>query len=573
MDLTNFHNTRYCGHRVTDNGKNSIGICSALGGVDENACMPTRLLVWRKQTLARTSRSMHQLTHVVGRLIVPFCCAVALIGAVELSLQLTLRPMFLEKTNWLLHDPYRPEVFDRLVLYEKLSTLENTDPDVIMVGDSTGFFSIQPTIVNRYTHGLTVENFSTGANYAYDGYKAIAEYMLRRSTRIKFVVLYVYPTLLPSDEIIARADLGRIAYRDLISINSNLMPPSAALSVYAKFGLFQHQYYHKGDYLSNQAPYLEFANAVSDTLGWEPEYDTRFKRYVGQLSFYPKSEETWFDTFRTVLGDFDRMVRSYGAKLVIVFAPVPAYSFKPADADELALRLALARFQSSFPDVEFLTPLITTFSDEKFGMFNHVSREYTFLSSARLGIALRTLFDHNAPDQKSILQQSVNDGRRSISVNWHPLAIPNPAALRAGTAFYMYAATTDDTYRDRISKRVLGELSKEQAFNFMIQDARRRVADLRQKNIAFGFDLSGLEAEPVEVSGLTHCNTNQNIQWVHIAGVIKFHIQSQHFSGEESIRWPSESNILIPTVVEDGVQKFDGYCRELMMGNVEILPK
>lgn len=516
---------------------------------------------------------MDRLSCTLSRLIVPICCAVALIGILEISLQLTLRPTFWQKSNWLLHDPYRPEVFDRLVLYEKLSTLENTDPDVIMVGDSTGFFSIQPTIVNRYTHGLTVENFSTGANYAYDGYKAIAEYMLRRSTRIKFVVLYIYPTLLPSDEIMGRADLGRIAYHDLVSINSDLMPPSAALSVYAKFGLFEHQYYHNGDYLSNQMPYLEFANTVSESLGWEPEYDIRFKRYVGQLSFFPKSEGAWFNTFRTVLGDFDRMVRSYNAKLVVVFAPVPAYSFKSADANELALRRALARFQSNFPDVTFLTPLITTFGDEKFGMFNHVSREYTFLSSARLGMALRTLFGHRVPDQMSILQQGENDGRRSVEVNWHPLATHNPAALRAATAFYMYAATADDSYRDLISKRVLSELAKDKAFNFMIQDGRKRLTDLRQKNITFGFDLSGLEAKPAEVTGLTHCNTNQNIQWVHIGGVIKFNIESQHFHGEEPVSWPAESNILIPTVVEDGVLKFDGYCRELMMENVEIPPK
>jgi hypothetical protein len=515
---------------------------------------------------------MERLNQAYCRLMAPLCCALALIATVEFSLQLKLRPTFWQKSDWLLHDPYRPEIFDRLVLYEKLRTLENSDPDVIMVGDSTGFFSIQPTIVNRYTHGLKLANLSTGANYAYDGYKAIAEYMLRRSKRIKYVLLYVYPTLLPSDEIITRADLGRIAYRDLVSINSDLRPPSAALSVYAKFALFEHRRYRNGDYLSNQMPYLEFANIVGKTLGWEPEYDIRFRRYVPQLSFYPKPEEAWLNTFRTILGDFDMMVRGYGAKLIVVFAPVPAYSFKPADADELALRRALTRFQSSFPDIEFLTPLITTFSDEKFGMFNHISREYTFLSSARLGMALRALIDHREPDQGRIFQQAENDGRRSISVNWRPLATHDPAALRAATAFYMYAATTDEFYRKFISERVLNELRQEQAFNFMLQDTRERLIDLRKKNITFRFDLSGLEAEAVEVTGLTHCNANQSIQWVHISGAIKFNIQSKQFSSEEPVNWPSTSNILIPTVIEDGIPKFDGFCREPTMQNVDILP-
>jgi hypothetical protein len=28
------------------------------------------------------------------------------------------------------------------------------------------------------------------------------------------------------------------------------------------------------------------------------------------------------------------------------------------------------------------------------------------------------------------------------------------------------------------------------------------------------------------------------------------------------VKWPETSHILIPTVIEDGVRKFDGYCPE-----------
>jgi hypothetical protein len=30
----------------------------------------------------------------------------------------------------------------------------------------------------------------------------------------------------------------------------------------------------------------------------------------------------------------------------------------------------------------------------------------------------------------------------------------------------------------------------------------------------------------------------------------------------EPVRWPETSHIFIPTIVEDGVRKFDGYCPE-----------
>jgi hypothetical protein len=53
--------------------------------------------------------------------------------------------------------------------------LAEARPDIISVGDSSGFHSVQPTIVNRYTHGLKYVNLNIGSNQAFDGYKAIAD--------------------------------------------------------------------------------------------------------------------------------------------------------------------------------------------------------------------------------------------------------------------------------------------------------------------------------------------------------------------------------------------------------------
>jgi hypothetical protein len=508
-----------------------------------------------------------------SELVAPLLFLVVLIGLPELCLYLAVAPTFWERTNWLLHDPYRPESFDRLEVYEKLNKLGDTDPDIIMVGDSSGFFSIQSTIVNRYTNGLNFANFSTGANHAYEGYKAIAEYMLRRSTRIKFVVLYIYPTLLPSDDVITRADLGPILYDNLLSIKSYLTLPSAALSASAKFGFFEHRRYHRGDYLSNHKVYLEFANTVQETFGWVPEHDVRFHRFASELSFYPKSEEIWYQKMRSVLGDFNRMVRSHGSKLVVVFAPVPTYAFKPADEHELALEQALSRFQREFPDILFPTPLVTSFSDEKFGMFNHISREYTFLSSSRLGDALRKLLLNEASVPKFTPQLGGDGQRKPLAVSWHPLNTLDPSALKAAMAFYLYAATADESYRGLISKRVLDLLADEQSFGFMMQDTRKRIVSLNEKNITLGYDTSGLYAKLADTVGLIHCNQSPDVQWIHIEGVMKFTIRSPAFQSEEPVAWPGGSNILIPTVVEDGVRKFDGYCREPATKNIDNVPE
>src|SRR5205823_4346972 len=133
----------------------------------------------------------------ITHLIAPIAFGLCFVALVELGIHLKYHPTFWEKTTWLLHDPYRGEHFDRVIVAEKLSNLLDLDADIISVGDSSGFFSLQPTIVNRYLHGLKYVNLSTGANQAYDGYRAIAEFALRRSPNIKYVVLYIFPLLVP----------------------------------------------------------------------------------------------------------------------------------------------------------------------------------------------------------------------------------------------------------------------------------------------------------------------------------------------------------------------------------------
>src|SRR5262249_54455785 len=153
-------------------------------------------------------------------------------GIIELSIGYRYHPNFWQRTTWLMHDPYRGEIFDRVMLYTKLSHFEDSDPDIISVGDSSGFFGLQSTIVNRYTHGKKYLSLNTGANYAYEGYEAVAEYMLQRSKKLKWVVIYVYPQLLPVPYIIKLADLAPIVHDSLVGVKSYVTPPSAFLSPY-----------------------------------------------------------------------------------------------------------------------------------------------------------------------------------------------------------------------------------------------------------------------------------------------------------------------------------------------------
>jgi len=71
----------------------------------------------------------------------------------EIAIGHSLSPRVWDKTFWMLRDPYRGEGFDRVIGRRKAQSSFEVQPGDNSVGDSSGFFSLQPTIINRYTNG------------------------------------------------------------------------------------------------------------------------------------------------------------------------------------------------------------------------------------------------------------------------------------------------------------------------------------------------------------------------------------------------------------------------------------
>jgi hypothetical protein len=504
-----------------------------------------------------------------SRLLGPILFAVALAGSIELAVQLKFHPNFWQKTTWLLHDPFRGESFDRVMLYERLSNLEDARPEIISVGDSSGFFAIQPTIVNRYTRGVSYLSFNTGANYAYDGYRAVAEYMLRRSHgSIKWVVLYVYPRLLPEGYIIGLGDLSPYVYDTLVGPLSVITPPSAFLSPYVKFKAFADYDWHFGQPMMNQTPALQLRAEVKQALGWLPEFDIRTDRVRAYLPFVgdarrgilPRLGVAEGSSIYATYDDFNTMVKSYGARLAIAFAPISERAIAPNDRNIAAAEAAMARFSRDHPEVKFLFPLISRWYPEKFGQPNHVSREYTFLSSMRLGRALSRLVH----DPDSIAQYTPRYRAQPLPAVEHNITGPSDNALLAGAfALYLYSQTANDDFRPLISRRVLDLLDHDEAFRFMMQDTRERMRLFAENGIEIGYEFSQMRARPLGVSGMPFCNQRSETQWVQVDGVLNYTYKSKEAAPPpEPVVWPESSNIYVALIKEDGVFKFDGYCPE-----------
>lgn len=510
--------------------------------------------------------------------VLPCILAAAMVASAEAVLWFTYHPSFWQKTTWLMHDPYRSELFDRFETYVRLSHFEKSEPDIISVGDSSGFFSLQSTVVNRYLGGPKYLSLNTGANQAYSGYQGIAEYMLQRSSKTKYVVLYVFPQLLPQDEVIQPADLGPITYDDLVGAKSYMTPPSAFLSPYAKSLAFEGRSFHFGEPLSQHLPSLQLVKTVDDTLGWLPEFDWRWERLDRHVRFYSDERMGWQhrlgltdpSAINANLDEFDKAVRRYGAQLVVAFAPISRRAIAPDDANIIAADQALERFQREHPDVKFLFPLITPWGIEKFGMFNHISREYAFLSSERLGAALARLVRDPNSIPPYTAQFKLPAPHPPVRVR--PLGPPDTALRSPALALYLYSSTDDPKYGELFSRRVADLLAKEPSFGYAMADLRARNASLAQRNIKLAFDLSEIRATPVEVTGLPHCSTpsGQPIEWVQLDGTMIFTYEAPGYTTKEPVAWPQASHILIPTVVEDGVRKFDGYCPEPSMHQAAV---
>ena len=130
-----------------------------------------------------------------------FLAALVIIGLVEAGYSAVDASSPVERSNYLNWNFNSDELFHKALIYEKekLRNALRDHPDVIQIGDSSGFHAIVPRIVDQYLDGLKYENLSCCANTRFDGYYTIADFVLRNTPSIKAVVLYIAWNNTPGD--------------------------------------------------------------------------------------------------------------------------------------------------------------------------------------------------------------------------------------------------------------------------------------------------------------------------------------------------------------------------------------
>jgi len=495
----------------------------------------------------------------------PIVFALIVILSGECAIQVIKKPRFWEKTTWLLHDPYRGEPFDRLIVFEKLKAVQKARPEIISVGDSSGFFSIRPNIVNHYLRGLKYFSLSTGANQAFAGYKGIAEFALRNNPSIQYVVLNMYPNLMPSPHACRVADLAPILYDNLAGLRSWLTPPSASLSPYAKSLFFYRSNYDPESLLSTHKVYLEFHHSILQSLGWAPEHDVRFDRVHQTTPFFQdienKAENMW-GTFEhsciiETLNDFAKMCRKYHVRLFVMFNPMPWQAVVNNENLKTAEK-ALAEFQRQNPDVLFLTQqLVIPWNPDKFGMYNHVSRDWVHESSGRMGRALEKAI--YTPESMVPFNPAWRSQEFAVPRNIKTIGPATEDQKNAALAYFLFTATFDPVYEKQISGRVHTELQGNTDFALLKEDEKARLGYLARKKITLDYDTSQIKAEVVSLENGYHPVGVNNTKWIRLSGIMQFGLHSTTHNVSEPVNWPEGSNIIIPIIHEGDGYKYDGY--------------
>jgi hypothetical protein len=362
-----------------------------------------------------------------------FVIAAALIGLIEGVCAFALRPTLVERANVGLLDLYEDSA-----TFGKLARFADSSPDIIQVGDSSGFHGVRPELVMRHLGGLKYVNLSCCASIGYRGYYGVADFMLRRNPGIKAVVLYVSLNGLPrADSIRGDQQIGEYIEDLLTAPFAHLAPPTIALrqrfADRVKFSRLP----------MNQAIFVaDLQQSTQRHFGWWAEHDRRlaapkrseyWRRICGATGVPVKVDEDVFygedvlrgrySYMRTELQRFASLAAEHGARFILAFHPFSCRgldgNFLTARREDLDALLKQNRNMIALPR-EMLVPWPT----ERFVSSDHLHIGYDEENSRRLGQLLAQALGigtyGEAPETHDVAKPAASDSTpaRSVAMQW-----------------------------------------------------------------------------------------------------------------------------------------------------------
>lgn len=363
----------------------------------------------------------------------PLLLALALIACFESTVFFLLRPDDVGRSNYFGFNYLTPEHNHRFIISEKLRQLSSLSPDIVQVGDSSGYFGVKPTTVMRYLKGLSYVNISCCANTGYDGYYAIADYMFTHTRSIKYLVLYISLTNLPRNDLTqGDKSTGDVA-QSFDSVWADFMPPSTALrfqvtnALYNGFGWIR-------PLSEDAAPtpyYRKLAAGFKESRGWALESDIRkmpeaqenyWKGVCGDGIFnesYYHANDILGHPYSLPLMQYNRfaaLAEKHNATLIIMAQPFPC----SINSQVLQERVKeIAEIKELHPNVIVIPKgLFEHWPKEYFTIIPHLRTGYEEANSERVGRTLAAALGISPPGLEQPPYYSLSVADQKVSPVW-----------------------------------------------------------------------------------------------------------------------------------------------------------
>ena len=297
------------------------------------------------------------------------------------------------------------------VLKLKTEILGNLESDFLQIGDSSGFFGVQPNIIELYFGEKKYLNLSCCANTGWEGYAVYANYLLKNNYHTDYLIFYFTPYSLPMQykEGYSKNMInyyGGVSFFDFKFINR--IP-----SLYYRDNILDFVFKKDtNNSINNPKQFLKSinvtnfekntkskANQFTDFLikskGWLPYglinsnniYQVPFGECDQIGHFYDNKKKP---TLNINLQKIKDITDRYNKKLILLYNPVACYEtdlIKPIIND-------LEKFKKNNPDVIVPFNFITTFDFDNFSDAQHLSPAGSIINSHRIGSRLKEMINN-----------------------------------------------------------------------------------------------------------------------------------------------------------------------------------
>ena len=280
------------------------------------------------------------------------------------------------------------------------------EADLLLVGDSSGLYDVQPLIVNDIiiaNHKMI--NVACCADVGWQGYASNIKHHLDSNKKIKYVVLSVSPYSLP---VAVSTKFGNGFAPKLSQLySSSWIYFYQFPSLYFRKNIVEKTYYgQERDYIAevmdlyvnkeSQGKYNHYTDLLFDNLGWAPfkkNEDWFAKMNRGECG--PQMIEYFYDkkTNQSYLGDYLSKIKDltnqYKAKLIVIFAPVAC-----KDSEQIKPIIdEINQFKKLHPDVYFPFDFINNRDENDFADNYHLLPEASETYSEELAEKLASFLE------------------------------------------------------------------------------------------------------------------------------------------------------------------------------------